>query len=106
MRSLMSELTDIRKHLKIAHGRKERCVAAIKKAKPDAEIPLEPFEVELEELRVELAETKKELEIERRISSELRSSLDSIRQESKEPFVVPGLLDAFLSISNLAARVR
>ncbi|KAJ2912747.1 hypothetical protein MD484_g7664, partial [Candolleomyces efflorescens] len=61
---------------------------------------------ELDVVKHELAERKHELAIEQKLRQDAQKALDDIRREAKEPFIIPGLMDAFLSISSLADKIR
>ncbi|KAF5339749.1 hypothetical protein D9611_009131 [Ephemerocybe angulata] len=104
VQSLLRELHDTQKHVNVAQGRRDRCIEAIKRLEPDTPIPLMPAEKELADLKADLAWTKQELAIARKLSEETTRTLEDIRKEAKEPFIVPALLDAFLTISSLAQR--
>ncbi|KAF6760528.1 hypothetical protein DFP72DRAFT_882451 [Ephemerocybe angulata] len=106
VQSLLRELHDTQKHVNVAQGRRDRCIEAIKRLEPDTPIPLMPAEKELADLKADLAWTKQELAIARKLSEETTRTLEDIRREAKEPFIVPALLDAFLTISSLAQRTK
>lgn len=57
-------------------------------------------------LRSQLEEARNDAATQRKMKEGLQRALDEIRNESKEPFIMPDLIDAFLSISNLAAKIR
>ena len=54
---------------------------------------------------MQLEEARNDAAAQRKQKDDLQRSLDAIRRESKEPFIVPGIIDAFLSISNLASKL-
>lgn len=56
-------------------------------------------------LKTRLEKIESELASERRRRVEAEQSLDDIQRECREPFVVPALLDAFITISKLTTRV-
>jgi len=58
----------------------------------------------LEALKTRLKEVERDLENERHMRLKAEASLQDIRRECKAPFVVPALLDAFISISNLTTQ--
>lgn len=60
----------------------------------------------LDEANRELGATKHELTTERKLRQDAQNALDDIRREAKEPFIIPGLLDAFLSVSSLADKIH
>lgn len=61
---------------------------------------------ELDKANRELGATKHELVTEWKLRQDAQNALDDIRREAKEPFIIPGLLDAFLSVSSLADKIH
>ncbi|KAJ3534659.1 hypothetical protein NMY22_g6832 [Coprinellus aureogranulatus] len=106
LKDLMGELWEVRKTLSSAGEREAALVEKIQKLHPQLKIPPTPEQKEVIALKAHLEEARSDAAAQRKEKEELQRSLDSIRRESKEPFIVPELIDAFLSISNLASKIR
>ncbi|KAL0952447.1 hypothetical protein HGRIS_006716 [Hohenbuehelia grisea] len=99
---LTRELWDIRREM-TKHEAKEKSIRKRLKemnALKSADDPNETFTQIA--LRSKLESLERELEDERRRRSEAERSLDDVRQECRAPFIVPALLEAFITISKLS----
>lgn len=106
LKDLMGELWEVRKILSSSAEKEAALVEKIQKQHPQLKIPPTPEQKELAVLKSQLEEARADAAAQRKVNEGIQRSLDEIRNESKEPFIVPGLIDAFLTISNLAAKVR
>lgn len=106
IQTLSRELWDIRRKL-TADGVRESAILDKLKLLHAAYVP-EPMSASsdraLQALKTRLREVEKDLENERHLRLKAEATLQDIRRECKAPFVVPALLDAFISISNLTTQ--
>lgn len=106
IQTLSRELWDIRRKL-TADGVRESVIVDKLKLLHAAYVP-EPMSTSsdraLQVLKTRLREIEKDLENERCLRLKAEATLQDIRRECKAPFVVPALLDAFISISNLTTQ--
>ncbi|KAJ2933086.1 hypothetical protein H1R20_g3996, partial [Candolleomyces eurysporus] len=122
LQGLLRELDELQSRISSSLARESAVVAEIKQLRPDFNPPEPPYanltdparlRAQLDAAKHELGMTKRELDMadhelatERKMRQDLQRFLDDIRREAKEPFIIPGLLDAFLSISSLAAKIH
>ncbi|KIJ94941.1 hypothetical protein K443DRAFT_683374 [Laccaria amethystina LaAM-08-1] len=106
IQTLSRELWDIRRKL-TAEGVRESAVLDKLKLLHASYVP-EPMSASsdrtLQALKTRLRKVEKDLENERHLRMKTEATLQDIRRECKAPFVVPALLDAFISISNLTTQ--